>query len=89
MRIVWMLRFRGCQTKLGFLGNPQSRGRQESFQAMLTLMHQGDVDLSQEGDQADDGAQAGLTSARKPPTLVFSAAAVSVKGHQAVLNEGV
>jgi hypothetical protein len=63
MRMVWMLGFRGCRTKLGFLGNPPSCGRQAYFQAMLILMHQRDVDLSQEGDQADNEAQADLTDA--------------------------
>jgi hypothetical protein len=61
--MVRMMGFSGFKTKLSFLFDPQSRGGIESLQDMRTLMNQGQVELSQEGDQADEGAQAYLTCA--------------------------
>ncbi len=61
MGMVRMMGFSGFKAKLSILFNPQSSAGNGSIQDMLTLVKQGQVELSQEGDQADDGAQADLT----------------------------
>jgi hypothetical protein len=57
MGMVRRLRFGGFKPKLSFLVNP--RKGDTSFQK-VQLMNRGYEELSQEGGQADDGAQAGF-----------------------------
>ena len=63
MRMVRMVAFSGFKAKLRFLFNPQGGGGNDSLHDMLILVNQRQVELSQEGDQAYDGAQADLTCA--------------------------
>jgi|GEM_PF-4894219 len=59
MAMVLMLRFSRAKLKLRSLFIPPSGGGDESFQDMLILMNRGYIEMNQESDQADEGAEAG------------------------------